>query len=428
MTHNGLDPTRTVVLIGGRAQREFDVLRDLGYQILNIDSRIPLHCMAWSDVPLDADVDDWEQVAKAVREQLGDRPPAAVLTHVEPRIPLMAHLSEQLLAERRGLTVDAALNCRDKWRTRSRLAEAGLPVPRFELVENVEGALRAAEMIGFPVVVKPRDGAGAFGVRRCGSADEIRLAVQSLIEEPGPGSLAGVLVEEYVDGPEFAVQTLTQAGETQLLSVFRQHMTEPPVFVELSYEHPCGLDVEQLAELGKSMASVMDVLGLRDWVSHTQVRLAGDGFRVIEVNARRPGGRLVDMTTAVSGVDMVDAVSRLALGLPPLQGEIRASHARYSSIVFEGAGTLHYREIEPAAPHGRFAGPIVEVEIASGEPVNRLDHPEGGVYGRVVVFGESPEQLAAEESRIHDALDLRVVPVDEGVELPADSREFKSCC
>ncbi|EWM19024.1 acetyl-CoA carboxylase biotin carboxylase subunit family protein [Kutzneria sp. 744] len=422
MADNGLTPARTVVLIGGRAQREFDVLRELGYQILNVDSRIPLHCMMWSDVPLDADVDDWEQVAKAVREQLDDQPPAAVLTHVEPRIPLMAYLSEQLLSEHRGLTVATALNCRDKWRTRSGLAEAGLPVPGFELVEDVASAVRAAEVIGFPVVVKPRDGAGAFGVRRCASGDEVRVAVQSLLDDPGPGSLAGVLVEEYIDGPEFAVQTLTRDGDTEILSVFSQHMTEPPVFVELSYEHPCGLDEARLAELKALMSSVLDVLGLRDWVSHTQVRLGSNGFSVVEVNARRPGGRLVDMTTAVSGVDMVEAVSRLALGLPPTVGEVRASHARYSSIVFEEAGTLLYNT--PTAD----LDAIVELEVPSGEAVEAVDHPEGGVYGRIVVFGESPEELGRTERQIRDALALQVIASDDVAPSTADSREFKSCC
>lgn len=421
MADNGLTPARTVVLIGGRAQREFDVLRDLGYQILNVDSRIPLHCMMWSDVPLDADVDDWEQVAKAVREQLGDQEPAAVLTHVEPRIPLMAYLSEQLLVEHRGLTVSTALNCRDKWRTRARLAEASLPVPPFELVEDVEGGQRAAAAIGFPVVVKPRDGAGAFGVRRCTSAEEVRAAVQSLLDDPGPGSLTGVLVEEYIDGPEFAVQTLTRGGDTRILSVFRQHMTEPPVFVELSYEHPCGLDRAQLVDLEALLSSVLEVLGLRDWVSHTQVRLGRNGFQVVEVNARRPGGRLVDMTAAVSGVDMVDAVSRLALGLPPEVGEIRSSHARYTSIVFEEAGTLLYT---PTAD----LDAIVELEVPSGEAVEPVDHPEGGVYGRIVVFGESPAELGDAERRIRDSLALQVIPSDDVAPSTADSREFKSCC
>jgi len=155
------DPGKTVVLIGGRAHREFEVLHDLGYRILYLDKRVPLHLMAWVDVPVDVDTDDWDQVAEVVRDQLDGQAPAAVLTHVEPRIPLMAHLAEQLLPVGRGLTTSAARNCRDKWHTRTVLEAAGLPVPRFGLAEATREAARIARDIGFPVVVKPRDGAGA---------------------------------------------------------------------------------------------------------------------------------------------------------------------------------------------------------------------------------------------------------------------------
>lgn len=425
VTDNGTIPAKTVVLIGGRAPREFEVLRELGYRILYLDKRVPLHCMAWVDVPMDVDVEDWDLVTKVVRHQLDGVAPAAVLTHVEPRIPLMAHLAEQLLPEQRGLTLRAAWNCRDKWRTRKTLAEAGLPVPRFGLATDPVEAAKIAQDIGLPVIVKPRDGAGAFGVRRCESAEEVRAAVASVLDDAAPGALPGVLVEEYLDGPEYAVQTLTSGMQTQVLSVFRQHMTAPPVFVELGYEYPSGLTDDELTALNHVVTSVLDVLGVRDWVSHTQLRLCADGFRVVEVNARRPGGRLVEMTAAVSGVDMIEAVSRLALGLPVTAGEPRVGRARYRSIVFEQPGILLYRNVNTIdAP----VPPIVEIEVASGDPVQPVDHPEGGVYGRIVVFGDSVEQLDDAEQRARDALGLQVVALDELTWAGSDSREFKSCC
>ncbi|HWO67128.1 MAG TPA: ATP-grasp domain-containing protein [Umezawaea sp.] len=417
------DPGTTVVLIGGRAHREFQALHDLGYRILYLDKRVPLHLMAWVDVPVDVDTDDWDLVAKVVRAQLDGEVPAAVLTHVEPRIPLMAHLAEHLLPEGRGLTTTAARNCRDKWHTRKVLTEAGLPVPRYGLAEATREAAQIARDIGFPVVVKPRDGAGAFGVRRCETVAEARIAAGNVLDEASPDALSGVLVEEYLDGPEYAVQTITRGGKTRVLSVFRQHMTEPPVFVELGYDYPSGLSDDELRTLELLVTSVLDALGVDDWVSHTQVRLCADGFRVVEVNARRPGGRLVEMTEAVSGVDMVDAVSRLALGLPVEEGEPRALLARYRSVVFDEAGTLLYQ-----APSSSAFPSIVEMEVPSGDQVQPVDHPEGGVYGRTLVFADSVEDLDEAERQARGALDLRVAPPDDLAWAVAESREFKSCC
>ncbi|MFF3000743.1 acetyl-CoA carboxylase biotin carboxylase subunit family protein [Streptomyces sp. NPDC057950] len=399
-------------------------MRELGYRVVLLDEQVPWHCMPWVDVPIDVDINDFAAVADVIRDDLGDTPPAAVLTHTEPRLPLMAHLSNTLCGAPKGLTEQAALNCRDKWRTRTALKEHGLPVPAFFLAVTAEEAVHAAGDIGFPVIVKPRDGAGAFGVRLCTNDAEVTAAVTALLDAP-PGALAGALVEEYIDGPEYAVQTLTQNGTTRVLSTFRQHVTEPPVFVELGYDHPSGLTEQEHRQLDDLVQSVLPALGVDNWISHTQIRRAAQGFRVIEVNARRPGGRLVEMTTAVSGVDMTEAVTRLALGLPQAPAQPTVACARYSSIVFDTAGTVLY---DPVPATNDAAAPIVELEVDPGEPVLPKEHPNGGVYGRIVVFGSTPAEVDRTEQAVRDQLDLRVIAA-EGLDwIGADSREFKSCC
>lgn len=424
MTEPPIPGAGTVVVLGGRSEREFGVVRDLGYRVVLVDEKVPWHCMPWVDAHLDVDLDDWDAVADAIRAELGAEAPAAVLTHTEPRLPLMARLGARLTTNRRGLDEEAVANCRDKWRTRTVLSEAGLPVPRFALATTAQGATQAAASLGYPVVVKPRDGAGAFGVRCCADEGELRAAVAALADAPA-GPLPGFLVEEYVDGPEYAVQTLTRDSDTTVLSVFRQAMTPPPVFVELGYEHPSGLAPAEHAALETLVGNVLAALGVRDWISHTQVRRGPDGFRVIEVNARRPGGRLVEMTTAVSGVDMTEAVTRQALGLPVRSTDTTVPCARYSSIVFDRAGTLLYDAYTPEP--GPFS-PLVEVEVEPGETVRPKEDPGGGVYGRIVVYGETPEDLDRAESRVRAALSLHVLSGDGLGPAQTDSREFKSCC
>ncbi|WP_407835786.1 acetyl-CoA carboxylase biotin carboxylase subunit family protein [Streptomyces sp. DSM 116496] len=425
------DPSKTdagfVVVLGGRSERELGVVRSLGHRVLLVDEQVPWHCMSWADAHLDVDLDDWDAVAEAVRGELGDEPVAAVLTHTEPRLPLMAHLNGRLVAGAPGLDESAVANCRDKWRTRTVLSEAGVPVPRFARVDTADEAAAAAVALGYPVVIKPRDGAGAFGVRCCPDETAVREAVTALLGSP-PGALPGVLVEEYVDGDEYAVQTITHGTKTTVLSVFRQRMTPPPVFVELGYDHPSGVTDADHDELARLMQETLAAIGLRDWITHTQVRRGPEGFRVIEVNARRPGGRLVEMTTAVSGVDMTEAVTRQVLGLPQAVAGPTVPFARYTSIVFDTAGTVMYDDYTPAPGRTGPTAPIVEVEVAAGESVHPKEHPNGGVYGRIVVYGETAEELDRAEREVQDGLSLQVVFTDGLGPAAADSREFKSCC
>ncbi|HET7013900.1 MAG TPA: ATP-grasp domain-containing protein [Streptosporangiaceae bacterium] len=416
-----------VILLGGRSLREFKVLHELGARIVYLDGDVPLQTIPWVDQPVQADLSEPEAVLALVRQVCAGQPPAAVLTHTEPRIPLMAYLAERLQLAGRGLTQDAALNCHDKFRTRAVLEAAGVPSPAARLAHDAQDAADLAAGLGFPVVVKPRNRAGGSGVRMCRDADQVRAATALILAEPAQGTLPGVVVERYIRGPEYAVQTITIDGATEVLSVFAQQVTRPPVFVELGYDYPADLTRAQHAELASVVASALEALAVTNWISHTQVKASADGFQVIEVNARRPGGRLTEMTDAVCGLDMVRAASELALGRPVSRTQPSAGYAAYRSIVTDQPGTLLYNSRLELDALTSPIPPIIEVDVPSGDPVLPVDHPGGGVYGRILVFGDSPAQVASDLRVINDALTLEVVAL-QPIDLTADVREFKPCC
>ena len=91
----------------------------------------------------------------------------------------------------------------DKALTNQLLASAGLPVPRSETVDDEEGAVRAAQRIGFPVVVKPLDGNHGRGVcLDLRSEEDVRKAFPVALRESRGGD---VVVETYVHGADHRV-------------------------------------------------------------------------------------------------------------------------------------------------------------------------------------------------------------------------------
>ncbi len=417
----------TVVLLGGRSRRELAVLHDLGARIIYLDERTPVQLIPWVDVPLDADLADSEAVLALVREVCGPDGPAGVLTHTEPRIALMAFLADRLGLAGRTLSRPAAENCRDKLRTRQVLTASGVRCPAARTAMTPAQAGAVAGDLGFPVVVKPRSGAGGSGVRMCADARQARSAATRIFRADPLAACSGVIVEEYVPGAEYAVQTLTVGGVTEILTVFAQQMTAPPVFVELGYDYPPGLSASQYRELSQVVTAALDAVGLDNWISHTQVRHGASGFTVIEVNARRPGGRLAEMTDAVCGVDMVRAATELSLGMPVSRHQPRAAYASYRSIVVTEPGALLYRTRPDLNRLSSAVPPIVELDVRPGEPVLPADHPDGGVYGRTVVFGDSAEVVEHDLAVIGDAVGIEVMMLPQ-LGAATDSREFKPCC
>jgi biotin carboxylase len=210
------------------------------------------------------------------------------------------------VAERMGLPhpIDAATAglAVSKQKQRERLAEAGVPQPRWELVSEAEPGLSV------PSVVKAPDRQGQKGLALVRSEDELPAAIARAIEE----SRSGVaIVEELVDGPEVTVNAFSVRGEFHPLTVTDRLTAEPPAFgVALAHVWP--------SEAGGKAADVaraaVEALGIQDGPSYTQLRIGPEGPQVIEVAARLGGGHDAELAHAALGVDLNDLALQAALG------------------------------------------------------------------------------------------------------------------
>lgn len=97
-----------------------------------------------------------------------------------------------------GIAVDVA---GDKNLTNRLLDSAGLPVPRADVVEDVDAAVAAARRLGFPCVLKPLDGNHGRGVHLgLASEEDVRAAFGDAYRESRRGE---VVVETYINGNDY---------------------------------------------------------------------------------------------------------------------------------------------------------------------------------------------------------------------------------
>ncbi|WP_251146480.1 acetyl-CoA carboxylase biotin carboxylase subunit family protein [Streptomyces sp. CBG30] len=160
-----------------------------------------------ADYPLEVDFGDWDSVVGQVAAVHAQQPVQAVVTGVERLVPLAGRLRKELgLAH--GITEEAARDCIDKAATHRLLDAAGVPVPRTRVVSGTREGGEAAEELGLPVVVKPRDASSAAGLAYCATRAEAERAVAAVLA----GGRESALLEEYVQGPEFGVFAARTAG------------------------------------------------------------------------------------------------------------------------------------------------------------------------------------------------------------------------
>ncbi|HUX12512.1 MAG TPA: hypothetical protein VMW87_05765 [Spirochaetia bacterium] len=154
-----------------------------------------------------------EYVGK-VKEELGE-PERLLGTAAALQVPL-AVAREKLGIE--GLSAESAHNFRDASRLRERLAEAGVPIPRYARVESVQDGLAFGTEIGYyPLVVKPNEGAWAGNTHRVDTEQEL----SELLNRLHPTEEQPLICEEFIEGRECTLEVISVGGVPAWFSATR---------------------------------------------------------------------------------------------------------------------------------------------------------------------------------------------------------------
>jgi biotin carboxylase len=219
----------------------------------------------------------------------------------EPGVILAARLRERLGTG--GMTEQEVLPFRNKDLMKQVLSEAGIRTPRHALATSAEECREAARRIGFPLILKPVDGAGSADTHRVEDGAQLEAAVAKL------GHLREVNVEEFIDGEEFTFDTVCVEGEIAYHSI-SWYRPRPLVARTVQWISPQIImlrdtEAEHL-RAGREMGrAVLSALGFRTGFTHMEWYLKSDGEVVFgEIAARPPGARSVDVMNFASDLDL----------------------------------------------------------------------------------------------------------------------------
>lgn len=249
------------------------------------------------------------------------QPVDGVLTWDETALQTCAAVAEHL-----GLphaSVAAVHACRDKLVTRTALAAAGVPSPRFRHVGSVAEAVAAAEELSGAgsraVVVKPRSLAGSLGVTLAATPAEVAAAYREADAARVAGLTArpGVLVEEFATGPEISVDAAVSGGRVVPAVVARKKVGFPPFFEELGHLVQPWQDEPWADAVREVLVAAHRTLRIDAGITHTELRLTPTGPKIIEVNGRLGGDLIPLLGRLAGGVDLIDAAVAVALGEEP---------------------------------------------------------------------------------------------------------------
>jgi biotin carboxylase len=301
--------TRVLLVGAGRHQRRvIGRAHELGIEVVAVDRNPEAPGLADADTAEVVDFQDIPAVSAAGRRHKVE----GVLTYVADRaVPVVAAVAEELGLP--GIGSETARLMTHKVAQRRRLAEAGVPQPRFAAARNLHEAKAAAGSVGFPAVLKPADSAGQRGIFLLeGMSDVERHLHATLAESPSEEAI----VESYHEGLEVNTLLVARGGEVSLVTLSDRIRPEGQGFgVALMHLFPSTLYGHRLEEAEQVAAFSVHALGLQDGIAYPQLLTAeGSEPKVVEVAARIPGGQMVDVALLGAGVDLIEIALRQALG------------------------------------------------------------------------------------------------------------------
>lgn len=281
------------------------------------------------------DLTDRKAVTRVMRDLAADRGLAGVLTYTESRVVLAARMAGQF--DLPGNSAASVAACRDKHVTRTLLAANGVPSARSVLAADEDSAVDQAGRIGFPVVVKPRGLGGSAGVHRADTPQQVRTAFQAahdarLFGIETSGTPGGVLVEEYLDGPEISVECVVRGpGSLHIAAITRKHLGPEPAFQEIGHLVDPGDALLAGARIHDVALAALTAVGITRGVLHIEMRLTQDGPHIIEINARLGGDLIPHLVHLATGLNLPQITADLAVGAEP---DLTRSQNQCAAVTF----------------------------------------------------------------------------------------------
>ncbi|MBK9516228.1 MAG: ATP-grasp domain-containing protein [Anaeromyxobacter sp.] len=320
---------------------------DTPRQALPAEVRPHLH--DYLQVPRILDEDDVMARASAwLRGRAVDR----VLANWEVLVQLAARLRERWGLP--GMSPEVVRGFRDKELMKERVRAAGLRVPRSRRVTSEAEVRAAAEVIGFPLILKPIAGAGSADTYRVRTQGELEAAIAAMRGIPEASC------EEYVEGEEFTFDTVCIGGTPAFENV-ASYLPKPLEARSQEWVSPVVITVRdmyqpRLAPGVKLGRAVLGALGMGDGFTHMEWFLTPKGEAVFgEIGCRPGGAHLVDQMNYTCDVDLFREWARVACF-----GRFEGPTARRynAAIIFKRAqGQGRITRIEGLSGWLRQAGP-----------------------------------------------------------------------
>jgi biotin carboxylase len=333
------------------------------------------------------DLSNIEEIKKQIHVlQLRGNEVVIITSFVAKHVQIASLLADEYCLN--YLSTEALGIMENKEKTRSFFANQSF-TPRFKLItKDIPLPFGFTyQKLKFPVVVKCASSTGSKDVLFAANMRKLEENVSKL-RSKNPNET--IIIEEYVVGDQYLVEVLVSNWQILIGAIIKQEITKGKRFIVTGYgvlaEVPMSLE-DSLMEVIETIVSSLD---FKNGAFHLELRLAEDGWKLIEINPRISGGAMNKMIQAAFGYSLVEETLKILVGEVPSLDKSTNNYIFTQYVILKNKGIL-----EKVTGKGRaMATPgVVEVYVKpkSGTYVTP-PLSMGHRYAYVIAKGETLEE------------------------------------
>ena len=376
-----------------------------GYYVITADYLPDNIAHKYSDEYHNISIIDKEAVLALARELEID---GIMSFAVDPGVVTAAYVQEQMGLPAFG-PYESVCILQNKDKFRNFLTQHGFNVPKAKGFSTVEDAMSEAYWYPWPVIVKPTDSAGSKGVTKVDSLAELKPALEYAFEH----SLSKhVIVEEFIEkqGASSDTDSFSIDGKLKFVSFSAQRFDTEAVnpYTPSAYSWPSTMTHEEETELTSELQRLLALLGMRTTIYNIETRIGTNGKPyIMEVSPRGGGNRLAEMLRYATGVDLITACVRAAVGDSVGNIEQKPYNGHWAEVILHAdkSGTFQELTVDASA----VGAEVIEEDlwVKPGDHVIGFEGANDAI-GTLVLKFNSENKMRLGLSDLHKWLTIKI--------------------
>lgn len=351
---------KKLLLLGGARYLlpVIEAAHKLGIYVITCDYLPDNIAHKYSDKYLNVSIIDKDAVLAAAQKEQID---GIMSFATDPGVVTAAYVAEKMGLPAAG-SYESVSILQDKGRFRKFLTDNGFTVPHARSYEEISEAQKDVDYFNWPVIVKPVDSAGSKGVTKVETPAELEKSIRYAL---GFSHSNKFIIEDFIEkkGCSSDSDCFSVDGKLVVTTFSSQRFdvkAENP-YAPMAYSWPSTFSLEHEEELESEIQRLLTLLGMKSSIYNVETREGIDGKAyIMEVSPRGGGNRLAEMVRYATGMDMITAAVKAAVGDPVDNLEQKAYDGSWAEYVLHSIEEGTYKEVWV---NPEFKDKVVELDV-----------------------------------------------------------------